>query len=327
MRIRTSPSHFIMPLAALRKVSRASACKQAASYAAYLLTKPRAGGSRGLKMSTVRQYLWRVAKQFDRAGHLGVTLAKNNNPLKRLFQLARTMPLAHVRRAAPIDAAFVADATAYAGTRGARSRSHLRALQMAFAFAARASELCGDGNPAGCGPLQIGDWAFAQNAGGRWTQGDDNSATALLWRFQGSKTDKAAQACIRARGSSDAACFCVLECAASCIAHAHAVQRCTPSRSHTQPHNAPMFPDVKRRSLSAFLKKVASATGRDPSAYSSHSLRRGAAVAFFAATGSELALGWFGRWAPGSKMPRMYCAPSLEFISRVPLVQAFSLGH
>ena len=91
-----------------------------------------------------------------------------------------------------------------------------------------------------------------------------------------------------------------------------------PGQLATQGHpDDPVFPRVTMRSLNAYLKVTAAAQGIDPHIVSSHGLRRGGAIAFYAATQDELALCWFGRWAPGSTIPREYVTPTAASVFKI----------
>lgn len=275
----------------------------------------------GFKLSTVTQYLSRAAKDLVEPMGFGIVwTAKTNRKLKEVIDIVKKTQLAWVRRAAPIDRAFLLDAIRFvrSGRGGARRGVHLRCLITQWCFLGRVSEVVASGRAAGGTALLRKDVVTLDPANdGRLRPTYRRfGASAAALRFPGSKTDQAMAGQTRATGRTAS-----VICAVACIEE----QLAQPG----QP-DEPLFPGTTSLSLGNFVKEVAAFSGRDPSAYSTHSARRGGATAFYRACGSETMLKYFGRWAPNSTEHLVYMQPSMEALveagARMGLDQATSLG-
>ena len=255
------------------------------------------------KLTTVKQYLSRAGRDVVGPKQLGVLWTpKSNDFLKTVIDEVLKTELAWIRRAAPIDRAFLRDAVAFvSGGRGGRHRrEHLRCLITQWFFLARVSEVVATGKAAGGTALLRKDVVALDYAGATYRLSvREFGADAAAFRFAGSKTDRAMAGQRRIVGSTGDPALCAVRCIEAQLAHPG------------QPSD-PLFPHTSTLSLSAFVKAVAAYSGRDPSGYSTHSARRGGATAYYQACGSETMLKYFGRWAKDSTEHLTYMQPSLE---------------
>lgn len=313
-RLGCSPSEHLATF--LRGTASASSVKAAiAAFATELFVKFK------FKLSTVKQYLSRAGRDIvDPLGFGIIWTPKTNRALKKVTDEVEKTQLAWIRRAAPIDRAFLRDAVALvkSGGGGAHRLVHLRCLIVQWFFLARVSEVVATGRAAGgtallrkdvvALDLRHGSYQPAQRAHG---------AMAAALRFSGSKTDKAMAGQRRIVGATGDADL----CAVSCIQD----QLALPGGEAD-----PLFPATSTLSLSAFVAAVASSSGRNPALYSTHSARRGGATAYFQACGNETMLKYFGRWCNNSTEHLTYMQPSLESMvtagSRMVAGQATSMG-
>jgi hypothetical protein len=300
----------------LRGTTTAASVKTAiAEFATDLFVKYR------FKLTTVKQYLSRAGRDIvEPLGYGIIWTPKTNRPLKAVTDEVEKTQLAWIRRAAPIDRAFLRDAVALvrSGGGGAHRLVHLRCLIVQWFFLARVSEVVATGRAAGGTALLRKDVVALDMSQGSYRPAQRaQGAMAAALRFAGSKTDKAMAGQRRIVGSTGDANL----CAVSCIQAQLALPGC---------ETDPLFPETSTLSLTAFVAAVASSSGRDPSLYSTHSARRGGATAYFQACGNETMLKYFGRWCNNSTEHLTYMQPSLESMvtagSRMVAGQATSMG-
>ena len=119
-----------------------------------------------LKLSTVKAYMSRLAAEFAGHGWAGVGRATSNARLREIYKLAKQTDAAWVRKAKPIDAAFLLGAHAKAVRSGdITEMEHFRAAALAFLFCARVCEYARDGMPGGVRSLRRKDIAFITKSG------------------------------------------------------------------------------------------------------------------------------------------------------------------
>ena len=274
------------------------------------------------KLSTVTQYLSKAGIEvLEPLGFGVIWTAKTNRLIKEVVDLAKKTQLAWVRRAKPIDRSFLRDAARFValGKGGKRRRAHLRCLVTQWMFLGRVSEVVASGSAAGgtallrkdvCTLDEVADGSLVE---ARRAYG----AVAVALRFPASKTDQAMAGQTRAVGRTADPCICAVTAIEEQLAQ--------PGRP-----TDPLFAGTSALSLGSFIASVARWSGRDPSAYSTHSARRGGASAYFLACQSETQLKYFGRWCPASTEHLVYMQPALEVMvkigARMGASQATSLG-
>ena len=274
------------------------------------------------KVSTVTQYLSQAGiAVIEPLGFGVVWTAKTNRGVKAVMEVAKKTQLAWVKRAKPIDRAFLKDAQRFvaAGRGGKNRRTLMRCLIVQWFFLARVSEVVATGAAAGGTALLRKDVCTldVEVDGSLGAAGKARGAGAAALRFPASKTDQAMEGQTRAVGKTADPLLCAVTAIEEQLAKGG------------QPTD-PLFPGTSARAMNSFVRAIAKWTDRDPEDYSTHSARRGGASAYYLACQSETQLKYFGRWCPSSNEHLVYMQPSLEAMvsagTRMGEKQATSLG-